>query len=129
MEKKNVKRTRIAAVRFTAAEFTAIEKKFKGTTCRQMSEYMRSCLLNKPITTRYRNESLDEFMLEMIRLRKEFSAVANNFNQSVKKLHTLRQIPEFRYWISSTEAQRSELLERLEVIQKWMDKTAVRWLQ
>ena len=68
-------------------------------------------------------------MLEMIRLRKELSAVAKNFNQSVKKLHTLRQIPEFRYWISSTEAQRSELLERLEVIQKWIDKTAVRWLQ
>ncbi|WP_433811721.1 plasmid mobilization protein [Flavobacterium johnsoniae] len=129
MRKDNANRNRIAAVRFTAAEFTAIEKRFKTTTCRQMSQYLRACLLNKPITTLYRNASLDECMLEIIRLRKELSALGNNFNQAVKKLHTLRQLPEFRDWISSTETQREELLEKIHTIQELMEKTAEIWLQ
>ena len=129
MEKEKFNRNRIAAVRFTAAEFAAIERRFKATTCRQMSEYLRKCLLHKPIAVNYRNESLDEAMLEAIRLRKDLNGLANNFNQAVKKLHTLRQISEFRHWIMETETQRGELLEKVESIQKFMEKTAGKWLQ
>ncbi len=129
MEKENLNRNRIAAARFTAAEFAVIERRFKATTCRQMSEYLRKCILHKPLTVKYRNESLDEMMLEIIRLRKELNALANNFNQAVKKLHTLRQIPEFRDWILHSEIQRRELLDRVQEIQKVMEKTAGKWLQ
>ncbi|MNR35933.1 hypothetical protein D3C85_1538090 [compost metagenome] len=94
-----------------------------------MSEYLRKCLLNKPVTTHYRNASLDEFMLEVIGLRKELSALSNNFNQSVKILHSLRQIPEFRHWIESTKQEREQLLDRVEVIQYCMEKIARKWLQ
>lgn len=129
MEKENVNRSRIAAVRFTAAEYNKLVKRFKTTTCRKMSEYLRKCILHQPIATNYRNESLDEFMLEIIRLRRELNALAGNFNQTVKKLHTLRQIPEFRDWIMQSEAQRAALLEKVEEIQKAIDKTAAKWLQ
>lgn len=122
-------RTRIAAVRFTAKEYSGLVKKLKGTACRQMSEYLRNCILGKPITAKCRNASLDELMLEIIRLRKELNALANNFNQAVKKLHTLRQIPEFRDWIMQSKAQRAALLEKVEEIQKAMEKTAGKWLQ
>ncbi|MFD2941808.1 plasmid mobilization protein [Flavobacterium notoginsengisoli] len=129
MEKENLNRNRIAAVRFTAAEYNLLVKRFKATTCRQMSEYLRKCLLNKPITVNYRNESTDEVMLEIIRLRKDLNGIANNFNQSVKKLHTQRQVPEFRNWIVDTENQRSELLEKVEIIQHCIEKAAGKWLQ
>lgn len=129
MEKEKFNRNRIAAVRFTAAEYNLLVKRFRTTTCRRMSEYLRECLLSKPITVNYRNESMDGIMLEIIRLRKDLNGIANNFNQSVKRLHTLRRIAEFRIWIIETEAQREELLKKVESIQHFMDKTAGKWLQ
>lgn len=129
MGKEVVNRTRIAAVRFTAAEYAALERRFKATACRQMSEYLRNCLLNKPVTVKHRDASLDEFMLEYIRLRKELSALGNNFNQSVKKLHSLQQIPDFRQWILSTAAQREKLLFQVEQIQEMTWKITRKWLQ
>ncbi|MFB3390207.1 plasmid mobilization relaxosome protein MobC [Flavobacterium sp. LAR06] len=129
MGKEVVNRTRIAAVRFTTAEYAVLERRFKATTCRQMSEYLRNCLLNKPVTVRRRDASLDEFMLEYIRLRKELTALGNNFNQSVKKLHTLQQIPEFRQWIVSTAAQRERLLSQVEQIREMTWKITRKWLQ
>lgn len=129
MQKENLNRKRIAAVRFTADEYAGIEKRFKTAACRKMSQYMRKCLLNMPVTVHYRNESLDESMLEIICLRKELSALGNNFNQTVKKLHTLDQISEFRVWIISTEAQRKELLEKVEAIQSCIEKMAGKWLR
>lgn len=129
MEKENSNRNRIAAVRFTAAEYAQLERRFKATACRQMSEYLRKSLLHKPVIVNYRNESLDEVMLELVCLRRDLNGLVNNFNQTVKRLHTLRQIQEFRDWIMQTEAQREELVGKVGSIQKFMDKTAVKWLQ
>ncbi|WP_338839782.1 plasmid mobilization protein [Flavobacterium ginsenosidimutans] len=129
MKKEILNRTRIAAVRFTAVEYEALERRFKATTCRQMSEYLRKCLLNRPVTVKHRDASLDEFMLEFIRLRKELSALGNNFNQSVKKLHTLQQIPEFRQWILETGLQRDRLLFQVSQIQNLAAKISGKWLQ
>ncbi len=129
MKKEILNRTRIAAVRFTAAEYEALERRFKATTCRQMSEYFRKCLLNRPVMVKHRDASLDEFMLEFIRLRKELSALGNNFNQSVKKLHTLQQIPEFRQWTLETGLQRDRLLFQVSQIQNLAAKISGKWLQ
>jgi len=129
MGKEILNRTRIAAVRFTSAEYASLERRLKATTCRQMSEYLRNCLLNKTVTVNYRDASLDEFMLEFIRLRKELAALGNNFNQTVRKLHTLQQIPEFRHWILSTEAQRERLLFTVSDIQKMTSEITSKWLQ
>lgn len=129
MGKEILNRNRIAAVRFTASEYESLERRFKATTCRQMSEYLRNCLLHKPVTVKHRDASLDEFMLEFIRLRKELAALGNNFNQTVRKLHTLQQIPEFRHWILNTEAQRERLLLTVSDIQKLASEITSKWLQ
>ncbi|TDW52094.1 hypothetical protein EV144_101774 [Flavobacterium sp. 270] len=129
MEKENSNRTRIVGLRFTPAEYARIERKWKATTCRKLSEYIRKYLFNKPITTNYRNQSLDEFMFEIIRLRTELKALGNNFNQAVKKLHTLQQIPEFKTWIINHELERSILLNKVEEINKYIEKISRKWLQ
>ncbi len=59
-----------------------------------------------------RNKSLDDFMAEMIVLRKQLNAIGNNQNQAVKKLHTLHQIPEFRNWIIACEIEKKTSLIR-----------------
>jgi len=91
-ETKN-NRSRWLHIRLTQAEHDMINKKFSNSSCRKLSEYARRILLDKPIIVNHRNQSLDDFMTEMIRLRNELNAIGNNFNQTVKKLHTLTQVP------------------------------------
>lgn len=129
MRKENSNRTRIVGVRFTPQEYVKIEHKWKASTSRKLSDYIRKHLFNKPVTTNFRNESLDEFMSEIIRLRAELSAIGNNFNQAVKKLHTLNQIPEFKVWIISSELDKKSLLEKVEEIKEYIRKISIKWLR
>lgn len=129
MERENSNRTRIVGLRFTPEEYAKIERKWKASTCRKLSDYIRKHLFDKPVTTNYRNQSLDEFMTEIIRLRGELGALGNNFNQAVKKLHTLQHIPEFKVWIINSELDKKNLLEKVEEIKVCIQKISVRWLQ
>src|SRR5690606_9577947 len=87
--KEQNNRTRIVGVRLTLSEYERIEGLFKRTTCKKISDYIRQVLLNKPTVMTYRNVSMDDFMAEMVLLRKELNALGSNFNQIVRKLNTL----------------------------------------
>src|SRR5207302_1418170 len=58
-------------IRLKLSDFNVIHKRFSSSTCRKLSEYVRDVLLNKPIIIKQRNQSLDDFMTEMIKLRNE----------------------------------------------------------
>ncbi|WP_317128870.1 plasmid mobilization protein [Flavobacterium zhairuonense] len=128
MEKETSKRTRIVGLRFTPEEYQKIERKWKASTCRKLSDYIRMHLFNKPITVKYRSESLDEFMAEVIKLKSELNALGNNFNQSVKKLHTLRHIPEFKSWILNSDFERKMLFDKVEEIKIHFQEITEKWL-
>ena len=68
-------------------------------------------------------------MAEMIRLRTELNAIGNNFNQAVKKLHTLQQIAEFKQWLISYELEKKILFNKVDEIKKHIQKFAESWLQ
>lgn len=129
MKRENSNRTRIVGLRFTPEEFNKIERKWKSTTCRKLSEYIRKHLFNKPITTNYRNQSADELMYELIHLRSELNALGNNFNQSVKKLHTLQEIPEFKIWIIKHEIEYKILFKKVEEINNHIGNFGEKWLE
>ena len=129
MERENSNRTRIVGLRFTPEEYAKIERKWKVSTCRKLSDYIRKHLFNKPINTTYRNQSLDDMTCEMMLLYKQLNAIGNNFNQVVKKLHTLDQIPEFRVWIISSEQDKKILLNNVEEIKICIQKISEKWLQ
>ncbi|MCF2443302.1 plasmid mobilization relaxosome protein MobC [Dyadobacter sp. CY345] len=122
-------KTRIVALRLSTQEFTLLERKFKGSTCRKLSEYIRKVILERPVVVYYRNSSLDDAVKEVVRLRNELNNIGNNFNQAVKKLHTLDQITEFKSWIFSYELDKRRLLSQIDEIKKQIDKTADQWLQ
>ena len=42
--------------------------------------------LQKPVTVKYRNQSADDFLQAMLELKKELSAIGNNYNQAVHKI-------------------------------------------
>ncbi|TDE49092.1 plasmid mobilization relaxosome protein MobC [Flavobacterium sp. GT3P67] len=129
MEKENSNRSRIIGLRLTPEEYAKIYRKWKASTCRKLSDYVRKHLFNKPITTNYRNQSLDDFIEETVVLRNELSAIGNNVNQVVKKMHTLQQIPEFREWIVRYELEKRILSNKMEDIQNHIQKITDKWLQ
>ena len=129
MERENSNRTRIVGLRFTPEEYVKIERKWKASTCRKLSDYIRKHLFDKPINTTFRNQSLDDMTFEMMVLYKQLNAIGNNFNQAVKKLHTLDQIPEFKVWIISSEQDKKILLNKVEEIKICIQKISEKWLQ
>ena len=116
-------------IRLKEEEYNKINKKFSVSTCRKLSEYARRVLLDKVITVNQRNQSLDDFMTEMMKLRNELNAIGNNFNQSVKKLHTLQQLPEFKSWIILNENSKNILFEKVEEIKSKINQISDKWLQ
>lgn len=129
MEEQNKNRTRWLHLRLTTKEYEVLHNRFKKSTCPKISDFARKNLLQKPIVQKYRNESLDELMLELIQLRGELNAIGNNFNQAVKKLHTLKQIQEFKHWIITHELEKKALLNSIDLIKKHIQNLSEKWLQ
>jgi hypothetical protein len=129
MEAKNTNRSRLIGLRLTLKEYEQIERKWKTSTCRKLSDYVRRILFEKPIVTTYRDQSLDDYMTEAIKIRNELNSIGNNFNQAVKKLHTLNQIAEFRSWLITFEVEKKTLLNKVDEIKNHIQKIGEKWLQ
>lgn len=129
MKEQNANRTRIIGLRLTPDEYAKIEKKWKASTCRKLSDYVRRSLFDKPVVTTYRNSSQDDLMAELTRLRSELNAVGNNFNQAVKKLHTLSQIAEFKSWLIAYEVEKNILSNKVDEVRINVKKILEIWLQ
>ena len=86
-------------------------------------------MLGKPLIATTRDQSLDDFMTEAIRLRNELNSIGNNFNQAVKKLHTLQQISEFRAWLINYELEKKVLQNKMDEIKNHIQKIGEKWLQ
>jgi hypothetical protein len=123
------KRNKWKNIRFTEKELESLKNKFQNSTSSQLSHYMREILLGRPIVIRYRNESLDSFMEELIAMKQELNAIGNNLNQAVKKLHTLKTIPEFRNWIANQESIQQEVEQRTKQVEDRISKMSEKWLQ
>jgi MobC-like protein len=122
-------RNKMVVVRMNETEFEQAEKFRKKTTERYPSTYMRKLSLQKPVTVKYRNESADDFLLDMLNLKKELNAIGNNFNQAVHKLHLLDKIPEFRVWVQQYDGLQKTLMSKVEEIKLRMNQLYEQWLQ
>jgi hypothetical protein len=126
--KENVNRTRRLTVRFSEAEFNKIEVSFRTTTKRKLSEYVRFVLLEKPVTVYTRDQSTDDMLALFTSLRNELSAIGNNFNQAVKKLHTMDRIPEIKAWTEASEKHRELFKEKVAEINQKIAQLSDKWL-
>jgi hypothetical protein len=116
-------------VRLNADEEKKLNKFYSRTTSTSLSEYARAVLLREPINVIYRNQSADEFLAEMILLKKELNAIGNNFNQSVHKLHTLDHIPEIKVWAILNEANKKIFMKKVGEIKEKMNQIYQQWSQ
>ena len=125
--KKESKRDKWLHVRLNQDEFNKIQIQFKATTCSKLSDFTRKKLLGKLLVGTYRNSSLDGLTEELAQLKTELSAAGNNFNQAVKKLHTLSRIKEFEHWLISYEFDRRALTKQIENVSEKISKAAQKW--
>jgi hypothetical protein len=115
--------------RLSSGEYETVEKSWKKTTVRKLSEYVRRMLLGKTVTVYTRNKSLDDFMAEVVLLRRELNAIGVNFNQAVHRLHTLDHLPQMQLWLNGFEQDKSLLFGKVEEIKSKLDQMADEWLQ
>jgi GTP-binding protein EngB required for normal cell division len=110
-------------------EFGDVEKKWKASNCRKLSDYVRRLIFGKPLVSSYRNKSLDELMTELMLLRKELNAIGNNFNQAVHRLHTLDHLPQMKLWLERFEQDKIILFDKMDEINNTIQKMGKQWLQ
>ena len=58
-----------------------------------------------------------------------FNAIGNNYNQVVKKLHSLDHGPEIKTWAILNESAKKMFQKKVEEIQEKMDQIYQLWLQ
>ena len=129
MKKQNPNRSRIIGIRVTPQEYAEIISRFKATTSRKLSDYLRHVLLNGSVTIRTRDQSLDDLMALLIELRKELNADGNNLNQSVKKLHSMKDNIELLPWIIAHEVRIKAISKDVEEIKSRINQFADVWLR
>lgn len=128
MSETNDKRVKWLHLRLSDNEHKKLCDKFSKSTCRKLSDYARKVLLGKPVTIKQRNQSLDDFMAEMIGLRNELNAIGNNYNQLVKRLHTLKDFSEIKNWLLLHESARKILLNKVDEIKSKINSIDDKWL-
>lgn len=122
-------RSKMVVVRMNEQEYKLLEKFRKQTTEKNTGSYLRKVALQRPVTVKYRNESADDFLLDMLGLKKELHAIGNNFNQAVHKLHILERIPEFRIWVLQYDGLQKQLISKVDEIKNRMNQLYEQWLQ
>ncbi|TWI87804.1 hypothetical protein LX66_1875 [Chitinophaga japonensis] len=125
----NNNKSRVVNFRMTPQEYARMESKWKRTTCRKLSDFIRHRVLDKPLVSTHRNRSLDDFMAEMALLRKELNSIGVNFNQAVHKLHMADTPTELKMWLRVFQKDRQILLDQVEKIKLKIYSIADEWLQ
>jgi len=129
METENNNRKRRIYVRLTDKEFTALESRYKNTTCRSVSDYVRHCLFSKPITTVTRDASADEAIMHMSHLNRELNAIGSNFNQLVRKINGSSQAAEIKGLLLLFDSQKKAMFSKIDEVKEQLQKLAEKWLQ
>jgi hypothetical protein len=126
--KETGKKSRIA-LRMTSDEYTVLATRWKKTTIKKLSEFIRRVLFGKELTVKTRNASLDEFMVELLLLKKELNAIGVNFNQATHRLHTLDHLPQMQQWLIAWDRDKERLFGQIEAIKIQLGKVEEQWLQ
>lgn len=132
MTPKKIEKTKLirkVTVRFTVAEYNFINASFRNTTKRKLSEYIRFVLLEKPVTVYTRDKSVDDLMVQFILLKNELSAIGSNFNQAVKRLHTMNKMEELKPWIAANEKHKENFFLKVSEINQKIAQINSKWLQ
>ncbi|WP_448698265.1 plasmid mobilization relaxosome protein MobC [Mucilaginibacter sp. AW1-3] len=123
------KRTSWCHIRLKPDEYETLNSKFKKTRFRKLSEYMRSVLLEKPVTVNYRDKAMDEVLEELVLLRRELNAIGNNLNQAVHQINAAHGSADARLWGNLLSAINGKVEPAINTIKDRMNQFADIWSQ
>lgn len=126
-DKKN--RTKWLHVRLSEAEESRLKEKFQLTTETVLSDYIRKVILGKPMIKAVRDQSLQDVVAILSKLQKDLNGVANNFNQTVKKLHTYKEDTSIAATLLTLKLDEKNLLKAVTEMQSYIRQTHAKWLQ
>lgn len=129
MEKETETRSRKVTTRFYPSEYEVLEKRFKKTPYKDMSEYSRHVILEKEITVTYRDKAMDEVLEELILLRRELNAIGNNLNQAVRNINSAHGGADTRLWTNLLGVVNAKLEPTIIHIKDRMNQFAELWSQ
>jgi hypothetical protein len=128
MKRKEL-RSRKFTIRVTPEEYADLQEKYRTTTHRIFSDYVRDLIHQRPVTTRYRSQSLDEFIPIALALKNELQTIGRNFNQAVKKLNNLSQKEDLKDSLEYFAAEEFAVQQKTEEIKNCLIKTYDLWSQ
>lgn len=127
MKENKALRSRWLTIRLTEDEEKKLVTLAGKTTAATVSGYARNVLLREPVTTLYRNQSADDFLAEMLLLKKELNAIGNNFNQAVHRLHTIDHYPQAKAWAERYEQVFHSLQQKTKEIHEKLQQIYQQW--
>jgi hypothetical protein len=129
MKKEMERKKRRVVVLFSKVEYEALEKLRATTTCKALSEYVRRCVLQKPVSFKCRNQSIDDLLIELSLVRKELNAIGNNFNQAVWKLQALQFAADIKKWVLINEKDKTLFFTEMAKIKIKIEQIYQLWSQ
>lgn len=128
-ENKQPLRSRWLHLRLRPEEHEKLMRKYRSTTCRKLSEYVRNCLFEKPITVWQRNASLDTGLQELTLLREQLRAIGHNLNQITRQVNANTLQAGDVQWQASFTVQRTGLELKIGQLLTSINNMAGLWLQ
>lgn len=129
MKRKEEPRSRRLDISLTDTEYAMLQRQFSGTTCQTFSEYIRALLQQKPVIQKFRNESLDEFLVVAIGIKNELESIRRNFSDAIKKLAGSTPAAAANEALDFLMAEEFDLREKIETIKETLIKMYEKWSQ
>lgn len=127
MNEEQENRSKWIKVRLKPTEQTQLERKYKKTTSRTLSEYARTLLLGKPVTILNRDKSMDDILEQLALLRRELNAAGNNLNQAVRNINSAHGVVSDHLLTNLLQVINAKLEPTIAQINERMNEYAVIW--
>lgn len=114
-------------LRVTEKELGKIRDGWKKSSDVHLSGYLRKVLLGQPVRVFTYDRSRDHFMEEAGSLRRELSALGNNFNQVVRQINTVHHSASGSFWLKTAASMQKELVNKTNSIQLLLEKMWDSW--
>src|SRR5690606_12941065 len=116
------KRNKKVQLWLSQSEYDTLKTASQKTNCRNLSEYLRCCVFQRPVISSYRNTSADDAMAVMGKLLKTLYCIADRQDLAVERLDKLWRFEEHRRWRSKYKKDMEKLWDVVGRIEKDVEK-------
>jgi hypothetical protein len=128
MKRKKEIRNKWLHLRLNETEYQAMENLWKQSTCRELSDYARKTLLQKPVVLSFRNASADAILSELVRLKNELNGLGNKLHQLVHAAGIMSPPAQKKEWSMQAEKLQQCFLDKADEIKTQLKHLADQWL-